>query len=55
MKINKVECLGCGACVSTYPELFELKEGKSSLKNVKYVDRRKFDRCKYYCPVGAII
>ena len=27
------ECIGCGACESTSPKLFEMKETKAHLKN----------------------
>jgi len=57
MKINKEKCLGCGYCVSTCPEVFELgDDGKSEIK--KGVDLKKHTDClkeaKQGCPAGAI-
>lgn len=33
--LNKEKCIGCGSCESVCSKLFELKEGKSHLKNSK--------------------
>ena len=55
MKIIKHECIGCGVCVSFYPELFEIVEGKACIKKLPRVDEHKFVMAKNHCPVGAIL
>jgi len=31
--VDKEKCIGCGACVALCPDMFELKDGKSIVKN----------------------
>ena len=50
VKVNKKKCIGCGGCVAMYPETFELKEGKASVKE----NTKATDEMKSVCPVGAI-
>ncbi len=49
MKVDKEKCIGCGACVSLCPEVFELKDGKSVVKG-----DGDCDEAVDACPVGAI-
>ncbi|MCD6476908.1 MAG: ferredoxin [Candidatus Aenigmarchaeota archaeon] len=49
MKVDQEKCIGCGACASLCPEVFEIKEGKAHVISDK--------ECKEAidaCPVGAI-
>ena len=32
VSINKEECIGCGSCESVCPEVFEMIDGKASVK-----------------------
>ncbi len=50
-KVDEDKCIGCGACEATCPEGFEMKDGKSHVKdgNAPCVG----DAIKG-CPVGAI-
>jgi len=50
VKINEKRCIGCGACVASYPEIFELKDGKSHVKK----DVKATSEMKAVCPVDAI-
>lgn len=56
IKVDKKKCLGCGVCISFCPEVFELKDGKSKVK--EKVDLKKYkDSIKEaieICPVEAI-
>ncbi|MFA5076284.1 MAG: ferredoxin [Patescibacteria group bacterium] len=57
VKVNQDQCIGCGACVTTCPEVFELTaEGKSQAKAgvdyAKYSD--KIRQAIQDCPVDAI-
>ena len=57
VSVDKEKCIGCGACVSIAPEVFEMKEGKCVVKNPNgdkdYPE--KVRDAKESCPVGAII
>jgi len=33
VKVDREKCIGCGACISLCPEMFEMKNGKSSVKD----------------------
>lgn len=50
--ILKDKCIGCGACVAICPEGFELKNGKSHVKNPK---AKCIKEAAASCPVGAIV
>jgi len=49
--VDKKKCIGCGACAATCPEGFELKNGKSNVKNQK---APCLEDAISVCPVGAI-
>jgi len=56
VKIDKQKCLGCGVCISLCPEVFELKDGKSQVKEKADLEKHK-DCIKGTidsCPVSAI-
>jgi len=57
VKVDKNTCIGCGACASTCPEVFEMgDDGKSHVK-AKF-DAKKNEKCIKKaieeCPVTAI-
>jgi len=57
IKIDKQKCLGCGVCINLCPEVFELKNGKSEIKEKVDLEKNK-DCIKESidsCPVGAIV
>ena len=51
VKVDKAKCIGCGACVSTCPEGFELKNGKANVKNS---NAKCIKEAIENCPVNAI-
>ncbi|MFC1651871.1 ferredoxin [Patescibacteria group bacterium] len=55
IKIDQNLCIGCGACVSLCPDVFELKEdGKANVKDEKACEKCDCKRAKEACPVQAI-
>ena len=51
-KVNKKNCVGCGACVAICPEAMELKkDGKAEV-----IDSEKLEKCggENICPMAAI-
>ncbi len=61
--LNKEKCIGCGSCESVCPKLFELKEGKSHLKDAKVEGEKEIleiedpgcaREAKDICPAEAI-
>lgn len=51
VKVDQKKCVGCGACVITCPEGFELSKGKAKVKNSK---ADCIDEAIEGCPVDAI-
>lgn len=56
LTINENACMGCGLCVRDYPELFEMKNGKSYIKEYHEdsIDKERLDSIMTDCPVNAI-
>ncbi len=52
VKINKDTCIGCGACESVCPEVFEMKDGKARVK--KQSKEKCVKEAEDSCPVDAI-
>ena len=53
MAINKEKCIGCGVCVSSCPEVFEMgKDNKAKVKSQK--DASCIKKAIESCPVDAI-
>ena len=49
------KCIGCGACVASYPDTFAFTdEGKSSVVNNEVQDEETLNDMASICPVGAI-
>ena len=49
MKVDTEKCIGCGACVSLCPDVFDMKDGKA-----KVMSDQDCDESTSACPVGAI-
>jgi len=56
LKVDKTQCLGCGMCVNMCPEVFELKNGKSSVKKNADLEKNKdcIIQAASLCPAQAI-
>jgi len=55
VSVDKNKCIGCGACIATCEEVFELKDGKAIVKKGK--EKSKIPCVKEavdICPVQAI-
>ncbi len=54
--IDEDACIGCGLCVDTCPEVFDMPDEKAVMK-VEEVPEKEQDKCKEAaenCPVDAI-
>ena len=55
IKIDQNLCIGCGVCQSMAPKAFELKDGKSYVKeNWQEESEENIKAAKESCPVQAI-
>ncbi len=57
VKVNSDACIGCGACVSVSPDVFEINDdGLSQAKVAEVQDDKKQEvaDAKDSCPTGAI-
>ncbi len=52
--VDEEKCIGCGACVSICPEVFELGENGKSVVKQKETELECVKEAKEACPVGAI-
>ncbi|MDD5428175.1 MAG: ferredoxin [Candidatus Omnitrophica bacterium] len=56
-KVDPDICIGCGLCVSTCPEVFEMKDDKAVVKGAS-VPKEAEETCQKACddcPVTAIV
>ncbi|MEM0480944.1 MAG: ferredoxin [Candidatus Aenigmatarchaeota archaeon] len=57
VRVNREKCIGCGACVSLVPEVFEFVEGLAKEKVSEINDEKLKQAVKEaaeICPTGAI-
>ena len=57
VKVNEEECIGCGACVSLCPEVFDFNdEGYATAKEEEIIEElsQKVIDALESCPVDAI-
>ena len=57
VKVNSEACIGCGACASISPEVFEINDDGLSKAKVEEVSEDKVQEvtdAKDSCPTGAI-
>lgn len=54
ISVNAETCIGCGACVSTCPDLFEMQGDKSVPKKTEVEDIGCGRDAAEVCPVNAI-
>ncbi|MFA5392470.1 MAG: ferredoxin [Candidatus Paceibacterota bacterium] len=56
VKVDKNKCLGCGMCISLCPEVFELQNTKSKVKEKADLEKHKdcIKEAEENCPVQAI-
>ena len=54
VSVNKSKCIGCGACASACPSVFEIKDGKAYVKSGADAKKPCVKEAKESCPVNAI-
>ncbi len=57
VKVNSEACIGCAACVSICPDVFEINDDGLSQAKVEEVEKDKEQEvmdAKDSCPTGAI-
>jgi len=54
ISVDENKCIGCGACVATCPEGFEMRDGKAHPKKVEVEEVSCEKAAEAGCPVDAI-
>ena len=54
ISIDKEKCIGCGSCVATCPNSFEMKDEKANPKNQEIENLTNEPEAESMCPVQAI-
>ncbi|HDI02879.1 MAG TPA: ferredoxin [Candidatus Aenigmarchaeota archaeon] len=54
ISVDEEKCIGCGACASICPEVFELGENGKARAKVEESDVECVKEAKETCPAGAI-
>jgi len=56
IKVDKNKCIGCGMCISLYPDFFKMgADGKARTTNgAKDIDENKVKEIVASCPAAAI-
>ena len=56
VRVNREKCIGCGNCEYLCPEVFALKEGKSSIKEGADTEKHRecIKKAIEACPTQAI-
>ncbi|MGB9763071.1 MAG: ferredoxin [Minisyncoccia bacterium] len=54
--VDPKKCLGCGMCINMCPQIFVLKNGKSSVRKDALIEKNKdcINQAASLCPVQAI-
>ena len=57
VKVNNEACIGCGACASICPDVFEINDdglSKAKVEEVQDDKKQEVADAKESCPTGAI-
>ncbi|MCD6523202.1 MAG: ferredoxin [Candidatus Diapherotrites archaeon] len=54
VEVDQNLCIGCGACVAICPQVFEMRNGKSHVKDPNGCDKCDCKAAASSCPVQAI-
>lgn len=54
-EVNRETCIGCGRCVSISPEVFQMRQGKSNVRqDADYTEDKWVKSAERQCPSGSI-